>query len=82
MNMHGIRIDDHSVRIDDDADFHGVDDDGDNYLKEMTFSENPSGVFNNESRYVACVSYLVWYSQVDRASVRRRLENMRGEIRG
>lgn len=61
--------------------FHGVDDDGDNYLEEMTFA-HPSGVFKNESRCVACVSYLVWYAQIDRASARRRLEYMRGEIRG
>jgi len=64
------------LRIDDDAGFHEVDEDGDNYLKEMTFGKRPVGVFKNESRTICCVSYLLWYAQIDPVSARARLERM------
>lgn len=63
------------LRIDDDADFHEVDDDGDNYLEEMTLGEHAVGALR-ESRIICCISYLLWYAQIDPTSVRMRLERM------
>lgn len=59
------------LRTDDDADLHEVDDD---------FASRVTGVFKNESRLICCVSYLLWYAQIDRVSARNRMDRLR-EVR-